>query len=297
MRVLIIGCGYLGSRAARLWQDAGCQVFAVTRSPDRAPRLAALGLHPIVADITQPHSLSQLPAADTVLFAVGFDRSKYDNIEDVYVAGLNNVLPHLVQATRHFVYISSTGVYGDADGQWVDESTEPSPRRPGAMACLKAEQQIQASSLATRSTILRLAGIYGAERVPRLAAIKERKWSRLSPQGHLNLIHVQDAAAICFQIVKQQMKNELFLVSDGQPCPRREFYEFVAQEVGTGPIDWNGSPAEDALARSQLDKKISNQKLVQAIGYQFIYPDYSSGVRASLTGGGPASVADNNRQP
>jgi nucleoside-diphosphate-sugar epimerase len=297
MKVLIFGCGYLGSRAAQLWRGAGCEVFAVTRKPSHAETLRAMGLRPIVADITQPDSLAQLPAADTVLFAVGFDRSKYDDIEDVYVHGLNNVLQHLNEATRHLVYISSTGVFGDADGQWVDETTRPSPIRPGAVACLKAEQLIQASSFAAHSTVLRLAGIYGKDRVPKRKAIENRQWSLLSPDGHLNLIHVDDAAAISFQIVQQQIKNDMFVVSDGHPGLRREFYQFVADQLGAGPIDWSLDPADDVQVRSQADKKINNQKLIRRTAYRFLYPDYRSGIPASLGCESSHSVADAAREP
>ncbi len=88
MNRLIFGCGYLGFRVARMWQGAGDRVFAVTRSKSRANQFEATGFIPIVADVTNPATLAELPAADTVLVAIGMDRTRYSDIRTVYVEGL-----------------------------------------------------------------------------------------------------------------------------------------------------------------------------------------------------------------
>src|SRR4051812_1668416 len=89
---LIFGCGYLGRRVAQRWATAGDEVVAVTRSERRAAEFAANGWRPIVADVTDPASLQNLPVADSILFAVGFDRGGNQSIHQVYVDGLANVL-------------------------------------------------------------------------------------------------------------------------------------------------------------------------------------------------------------
>ncbi|MEX1224758.1 MAG: NAD-binding protein, partial [Pirellulales bacterium] len=101
MAKLIFGCGYLGERVGRRWLDAGETVHAVTRSERRAEELERAGYRAIVADVTDPATLTNLPAAETVLFAVGFDRSADQPIEQVYVAGLRNVLDRLPPTTGH----------------------------------------------------------------------------------------------------------------------------------------------------------------------------------------------------
>ncbi|MBL8830463.1 MAG: NAD(P)H-binding protein, partial [Planctomycetaceae bacterium] len=120
---LIVGCGYLGLRVAGRWLAQGDTVYAVTRSSARADEWRGLGIHPLIADVTDPASLRDLPVAETVLFAVGYDRSAGKAIGDVYVDGLRHVLDALPTATGRVIYISSTGVYGECDGDWVDEST------------------------------------------------------------------------------------------------------------------------------------------------------------------------------
>ncbi len=268
---------------ARLWKVRGFEVTVVTRNQSNADRFDKLGYQACVADITQPDSLACVPNhADVVLFSVGFDRARYNDIRDVYVDGLQNVLSHLQLFSGQFVYISSTGVYGQCDGQWVDESTSTEPLRPGGKACLDAEQLIRDSALADRCTILRLAGIYGPGRTPRLQAIQNRDWSQLSPYGHVNLIHRADAAHIIDILSQEQVVNETFLVSDGEPVLRRVFYEFIAKQLNVLPIDWSVVSQPDVSQRASADKKISNRKLLRHIDYKFVFPDYQSGIVDAL---------------
>src|SRR3954471_3111309 len=122
MTKLVFGCGYLGERVARKWREAGHAVVVVTRSDARANEFRQAGYEAIVADVTQPETLTRLPVAETVLFAVGFDRASKHSIQQVYADGMSNVLAALPSATGRLIYISTTGVYGPADGGWVDEA-------------------------------------------------------------------------------------------------------------------------------------------------------------------------------
>src|SRR4029450_2997962 len=110
MAKLIIGCGYLGWRVARLWQAGGERVFAVTRSAERAASLAADGLVPIVADVTDATQLALPQDIETVLWAVGHSKAptagQGSSIHDVYVGGLANALRALPQTVGRFLYIS-----------------------------------------------------------------------------------------------------------------------------------------------------------------------------------------------
>ena len=284
MKALIFGCGYLGHEVAQLWCDGPNEIFAVTRDASRARQFEENGLRPVIADITQPDSLNDLPKnIDVVLFAVGFDRSRYQDIREVYVDGLQNVLHKIEKRFGQLIYISSTGVYGNADGDWVDETSPTDPQRPGGRACLEAERLIQKGSSGSRSTILRLAGIYGPRRVPHLAAIEQKDWSRLSSHGHINLIHVRDAANIVDCVFERGITEDLYLVSDGQPPLRTELYDFVAEKVGTGPIDWSVPTESSSAKRSSANKRISNQKLVEQMDYEFMFPDFKAGIIDSLS--------------
>ena len=165
MSKLIFGCGYLGERVARRWKKDGANVHVVTRSANRKARLSSEGYQTTVANLTQPTTLNDLPPADTVLFAVGYDHSQNNSIHDVYAGGVQNVHAALPETVKRFIYISTTGVYGPAGGDWVDEHTPPNPLRDGGRASLAAEQTIASHPLGTNAIILRLAGIYGLGRI------------------------------------------------------------------------------------------------------------------------------------
>ncbi len=135
----MVGCGYLGHRVARRWRDQGTEVWVTTRRNSRAAQLRAEGFRALIADVMDGDSLRSWPAVDTVLYAVGYDRGSQWSQQQVYVEGLCNVLAALPTPVDRFLYISSTGVYGQADGEWVDEQSRCEPMRPGGKACLDAE--------------------------------------------------------------------------------------------------------------------------------------------------------------
>ncbi|MEM9940091.1 MAG: SDR family oxidoreductase [Planctomycetota bacterium] len=281
MKRLIFGCGYLGRRVAEHWKNLGDSVHACTRNSATADQFEGNGLLPIVADITDRSSLTDLPEADSVLFSVGMDRSRYDDIRDVYVKGLQNVLDSLHRNIKQFIYISSTGVYGNFDGQWVDESAVTEPRRDGGKACLEAEQLLQTSWLSDRLVILRFSGIYGPGRIPTQATIASKNWDRLSGQGYLNLIQVDDGAK-SVALIANQPKFETFHISDGNPVIRKTYYDEVAKLLGSEPIPWTNETA-DPTKRGAVNKRISNAKFVSHYpNFNFDFPDYRTGLRHAM---------------
>jgi len=282
MKRLIVGCGYLGLRVAKRWVAGGDSVFALTRSKARAAELEAAGIFPIVGDVTQPNSLDNLPAVDTVLVAVGMDRTQYSDIRLVYVEGLKHVIERISESTKHLIYISSTGVYGDFGGQWIDETAVTQPKREGGKACLEAEQVIAASKFASKATILRFAGIYGPDRVPTRDRIQSKEWKKLSAAGYLNLIQVDDGARIVTVVADQPPAGETFVVSDGKPSLRKEYYEFIAAQFGIDEIPWEESEVKPEQSRSGSNKRISNRKLMERFEIQLDFPDYRSGLTDAL---------------
>jgi nucleoside-diphosphate-sugar epimerase len=283
MAKLVFGCGYLGLRIAKLWRQAGEEVFAVTRSAGKAENLAAAGLTPLVADISQPNTLApiaQLSGIDTVLFAVGFDRRSGQTITEVYVDGLAQVL-RVLPAVSRLIYISSTGVYGQVAGDQVDENSPCQPTREGGQACLAAEQLLRQSNLADRTIILRLAGIYGPDRIPRAQELKAGAAIAAPAHGFLNLIHVDDAARIVLLAEEHATAPELYCVSDGQPVQRAEYYSELARLVGAPPPQFIDPPSDSPAAqRAGSDKRISNALLRQNLAPNLLYPSYREGLRA-----------------
>jgi nucleoside-diphosphate-sugar epimerase len=288
MSKLVFGCGYLGERVARQWRSAGHDVVIVTRSGERADAFKKSGYGVIVADVTQSATLAGLPAAETVLFAVGFDRSAGGSIEEVYAGGVKNVLAALRADVGRFIYISTTGVYGNAGGDWVDEDTPPDPRREGGRASLAAERVLAESSFAARGIVLRLAGIYGPGRIPFLDKLRAGEPIPAVSEGHLNLIHVDDAAKVVvaaaeFTETQRNRKRLIYCVSDGHPVERGEYYREVARLVGAAPPtlvtpDLNSPRA----ARAESDRRVKNTRMLAELGVQLAFPDYRAGLAAIL---------------
>ena len=257
---------------------------AVTRGERRAGQLAELGIRPIVADITDPSSLASIPAVDTILFAVGFDRSSDHSIEEVYVSGLANLLAALPETPRRFVYISSTGVYGDADGEVIDEQSPTHPTRPGGKAHLAAEKLLLESQLGDRATILRCAGLYGPGRIPRLKDVQLGQPIPANPDACINLIHVDDAAQIVCEVAEAQPPSQVYCVSDGSPPTRREFYEHLAMLHGAPPPTFATPDDESTSRRSRTsNKRISNRRLMDELRITLQYPTYREGLAAIET--------------
>lgn len=283
MAKLIVGCGYLGQRVGQIWLKQKETVHAMTRTAQQAEVLAKAGYQPIVGDITRPETLVGLPEVDTLVMAVGMDRSMYSDIEMVYVDGLKNLLASMKFDPRHFVYVSSTGVYGDFGGDWVDEKSQAQPLRPGGKACLKAEQLLRESRLADRVSILRFAGIYGDGRVPTRQTIEAGKWSKLATAGYLNLIHVDDGAAIVDRVAAKSPLGETYIVSDGSPVLRRDYYQHMAELLQVDQIEWDETIADPKSARSGSSKRVSNRKLLDWLGeFEFRYPDYRLGLKQAV---------------
>ncbi|MFM8251718.1 MAG: SDR family oxidoreductase [Planctomycetota bacterium] len=283
MKKLVFGAGYLGYRVAQLWRNQGDDVWIVTRRAAWARELEAHGYHPLVADLTKPDDLGTLPAVDSVLFAVGFDRNQFQTIRDVYVNGWKNVLEVLSSVTGRMLYVSSTGVYGAAEGEWVHEETVCNPRREGAVACLEAEQLLSGYPLAANSIIFRCAGIYGPGRVPHLAALRAGEPLAVSPAGYLNLIHVDDAAAIIVQAETHLATPELLNVADGNPVIRADYYSEIARLCGLpSPTFAATNAASPAQQRALADKRVSNQRLQERLLFPFRYPSYREGLAAIL---------------
>ncbi len=281
---LIVGCGYVGMPLASFWKQRGDVVFTTTRNSERARQFEQEGWRSVLADVTNPESLRHLPATDTAVFAVGFDRGSEKTREEVYADGLKNVLDHLNEQTRRVVLVSTTGVYGDADGQTVDEETPCDPARSGGKAFLLAEQCLQSHPIwSRRSVILRMAGIYGPGRIPRLADIEAGRPIPAPSGSALNLIHVADAVqAICL-VADTETFSPVYIVSDGHPVNRRDYYREVAQLLrAPEPTFELPDPDSPAAQRAQADRKMSNQRIVNELGFQPKFADYQAGLASIL---------------
>ena len=234
----------------------------------------------MIADVTSPQTLRHLPDADTVVVSVGFDAAAGHSRQEVFFQGFRNVLEALPPA-RRLILVSTTGVYGDAGGEVVDEQTACEPAREGGKAFLQAENCLREHPFwASRSVILRMAGIYGPGRVPRMADIQAGK-PIPSPGGvALNLIHVDDAVTAIQLAADAEKVSPIYIVSDGHPTERRDYYREVARLLDAPePTFDEPDPNSPAALRAQSDRRMSNRLLVEKLGFQPSYPSYREGLR------------------
>ena len=270
MRRLVIGCGYLGLRVAAGWAGRGDQVWASTRGA-RSSTLRQAGLEPLALDVTTPLA-TRLPAVDTVLFAVGRDRSSSVSMHDIHERGLARILEALPASVQHVIYVSSTGVYGDDDGRWVDEASPCTPTRDGGRACLAGEAVLQQHARVPWRTTLRMAGLYGPGRLPHSAALLSGTPIPGSADAFLNLVHVDDAARVITTAAMRPARtgSTTYTVSDGVPLTRGAYIAHVGRHLGTPVPPFAGGPGlgkrvRNALMREELDVVLHYASLAEGL--------------------------------
>jgi nucleoside-diphosphate-sugar epimerase len=277
---LIVGCGYLGRRVAARWREQGARVFATTRSPQKAEELARLGLEPIVCDVLDRESLHGLPQADVVLYCIGHDRSSGRPMRETYVQGLENVLGVQPPAGR-LIYVSSTSVYGQCQGEEVDETARTEPMDESGRVVLDAEQVLRRMNPA--AIILRFAGIYGPGRLLRRQTIERGEPILGDPDRWLNLIHVEDGVAAVLAAQERGRLGATYNVADDRPVRRREFYTALARLIGA-PTPRFVAPGSPLANHERSNRRIVNRRLREVLRVQLTFPTYETGLVESMRG-------------
>ena len=283
---LILGCGYLGSRVAAAARQAGDQVYATTRHKQRGPDLAELKFRPLVVDWTDRRTMVDFPIFDRILIAVSYDRKSRFNRFESQVGGLGRFLRALDDRQPghgHLCYISTTGVYHQTDGRWVDETSPTKVVREGGLAHLRAESLLKRRSPCQTTTILRLAGIYGPGRVPRAVDVIAGRPINSPASGFLNLIHVDDATDAIMAVWRRAAEGlsleRTYAVADDQPITRREFYEEIAKQCGAPEPRFVADRAgATSSMRTGSNKRIWNRRMKRDLLPQLRYPTYREGL-------------------
>ncbi len=287
MTTLIVGCGYLGRKLGSFLIDGGERVLGTVRSSDRAAEIASIGIEPVIADVLKPASLQHLPAAERVFYCVGYDRSAGVPLRLVYVEGLQNVLDHLPRSVTRLVYASSTGVFGQSEGEWVDEDSAASPQHESGRACLEAEFRVlgwaTARTPSAVAVVLRFAGLYGPGRVVRRPMVEHGDPIPGDPSKFLNLIHIDDAAQAAAVALTTARPHSLYVVSDDRPVTREEYYSRMACILGAPAPRF--APAEvvsSESARDSTNKCVCNRRMKLGLVTNLRYPDITTGLAAAL---------------
>lgn len=271
-RVLIAGCGDVGSRAARRLLARGSTVYGLRRSAGALPD----GVEAVRADLGDTASLAALPEAiDQLVYLPTPDTRTPEAYRRVFVDGLERLLDALRGSPlRRVVFVSSSAVYGDHGGDWVDEDTPPDPPGFNGAILLEAEQRLAARDLP--STVLRLAGLYGPGRDGLFERLRSgRARVPVDPPFWANRIHVDDAAAAIVHLLERPDPAPLYLGVDDTPLPLHELYGYLAAQLGAPP------PGTGPAPRGIGNKRLRNARL-RASGFTPRWPDARDGYRALL---------------
>jgi nucleoside-diphosphate-sugar epimerase len=282
MSIFIVGCGYLGERVASKISLAGIETHALTRQPERAESFERRGWQPHLGDWLQPETLRDLPQVDTLLIAVTHRAVEGIPAEQTHTLGLGHLIEKLPGPLPRIVYISTTGVYSQDDGAWVNEESPCQPSRPGGIAALGAEKWLFQQLGPEQVTILRMAGLYGPDRIPN--AERTRLKALANPQGdsYLNLIHIEDAAGYCVEALQKKHPQFCYLVADGTPIARSEYYRFLLEFLEISPDEAvSASPMALPPRRAESNKRIDVARLRRDFAYSCRYTDFREGIRAS----------------
>lgn len=289
MKVLIAGCGDLGTALGLELAAAGDTVFGLRRNPERLPD----AIRPLAADLADPATLCDLPPVDAVVYAAAAERSTEEAYRRAYVEGVRNLLasPGIQQhPPRCFFFVSSTAVYAQDNGEWIDESSPAEATGFRGRLLLEGEALVRAAtSAATATTVLRLSGIYGPGRTRLIDLVRSGRATYPPGAGdrpgepgrgrYANRIHRDDAAGALAHLLRLPAPAPLYLGVDDAPVDLAEVLTFLAVELGAPPPRLEAATAVGAPDRGS--KRCSNA-LLRASGYAFRFPTYREGYGALL---------------
>ncbi|QQR89539.1 MAG: SDR family oxidoreductase [Myxococcales bacterium] len=268
--VLIIGCGYVGIALGQRLLGKDHVVWALRRNPAELP----VSFKPIEADLLVPNTLRHLPDVDYVFYTAAPDSRDEKSYQAIYLQGLKYTLAALEQKKhkpQRVFFTSSTSVYSQSDGQWVDEESKTDGNQPSSEILLQAEKFLKQSSLP--STVVRLSGIYGPGRTRLLESVKEGQASYSEDQvSYTNRIHRDDCAGVLAHLMQQQKPEALYLASDHDPVDRKTLLCWIATRLAA-PAPKSSTQAQ---GRNRSNKRCLNEKLLKS-GYVFRYPSYKEG--------------------
>jgi nucleoside-diphosphate-sugar epimerase len=286
MRVLIVGCGYVGVPLGAELVRIGHEVFGLRRSPVAENELKAAGIQPLIGDVTRPELLAKLPRDfDWVVNCVAAGGNA-ENYREVYLQGTRNLIEWLAaNLPKKFVYTSSTSVYAQNDGSQVKESSPTEPLAETSKVLVETEKVLSAAVVERKfpAVILRVAGIYGPDRghwfkqFMQDAAHIEGNGSR-----HLNMIHRDDLVGCLIAALKNGRAGEIYNVVDDEPVSQLHFFQWLAQAMDK-PLPPSEPENPDPIRRRGVtNKHVSNRKLKMELGYPFKYPTFRQGYSAEL---------------
>jgi len=277
-RYLIAGCGYVGTQLAKvLLQSGAAAVYALRRR--NAPAHASDGVQWLAADMVHG-DLSALPRdLAAVFYCASPGGSTPGAYKDIYLRGLGRILEHVERYAlpgARLILTSSTSVYGQSNGEWVDEGSPTQPTAETSQLILAGEALLRPQDIAVR-----LAGIYGPGRTSMIDGIRNQTLSfNVQTSTYTNRIHQVDAARILAFAAALAWPAQIYNGVDSVSATRFEVAAWLAQKLGK---ELRLTPEGEGMTTLRGNKRCSNQRLLAA-GYHFLYPSYREGYGALIDG-------------
>jgi nucleoside-diphosphate-sugar epimerase len=304
-RLLIIGCGDVGLRLIPLVK-ARYRVFALTRDASNCASLRALGVTPIVGDLDKPQSLSAIAgiAHDVVHLAPPPSQGVSDTRTAHLIAALgrqgkNNRNRKINRGTlpQHFVYISTSGVYGDCGGEIVPETRPAQPQTARATRRVDAERRLRAwgARSGVPVSILRVPGIYAADRLPLARLERGTPALRDEDDSYVNHVHADDLARMVIAALNRASPGRAYNAVDDSPQKMGEYFDLVADRHGLNrPPRIARSDAAQVIPENLLSfmsesRRLSNQRIKRELRFRFRYPSVREGIAGVAGSDKPAA--------
>lgn len=256
-KIAILGCGYVGKAIGESCVASGHDVIGTTTTPERQSEIEDLGITPVVLELSDTEKLHEtLKDRDAVYLCVAASRQRR-NYREVYEEGAKNLTTALKGlAVGRVIYTSSTGVYGQNDGRWVDEDTSPNPTTENGKILLATEQELLAAGEQQdiAVSIIRLAGIIGPGRDPKDRVAHIAGTTRDDGDAYINLVHRDRIVEVLSRLLPINHHGVLNL-SDNNPETRRDFYNRLIAEQDMSPINWQ-TPDTPSFGKRVRSKRI-----------------------------------------
>jgi nucleoside-diphosphate-sugar epimerase len=280
--MLIAGCGYVGESLARRLTVAGHRVWGLRRRPHPVGE----GIHTIVADLLDSEALGlaigDLPELDTVFYTTAADGRDEAAYRAAYVQGLETLLRVLEEqerVPRRLLYTSSTSVYGQQAGEWVDEDSPTEPEHFTGRILLEGEALLVRAPFPT--TVVRFGGIYGPGRTRLIEQVRRGAARIPASPLYTNRIHRDDCAGVLHHLMELPQAADLYLGVDDDPAEYGAVLRRLAERLGK-PEPPEATEEEPRGDRSRgAGKRCRNLRLRQS-GYIFQYPTFREGYTALL---------------
>lgn len=277
LKVLFVGCGDIGVRMIQRLECSQDGLVWQALAMRRHPEMLSPNISSVAVDLKDTEALAGLLASrsfDAIVVTLTADQMTDQGYVDTYVAGAQALQSAIVQSGQSpglVIWVSSTGVYHQSNGEWVNELSDTNPSSFRGKRLLEAEQVIQ--QLPVPSVVVRLSGIYGPGRSRLISQVRQGVVAAAVPVHWTNRIHSEDCAGVLTHLLNRFGRGEvlenLYLATDNEPAPAHEMQRWLAEQVGVEPL-------ETSDARRMGNRRCSNQ-LLRTSGYLFRYPTYREG--------------------